>query len=875
MSNGSKRSRDEMAAPVSQVTQASEIIENVQRIVSTVWLNKRQCKRIADRFKVIGDGLKGLDKDFVSGKPLDGSNVDYPAFDELLTVLRKGEALVSSNTGMYAIYTVLSRTDNREAFEVFHEELETMKAKFLFEDAGVGGDFELTTGPERSDILTDDADKDLEEMKGLKALQKSVDGLSPIDEVTQLSETLGAMNLEKVKKVLFEKSENREASDGLPSYLDIDMANIETDTQPIREHVRMSTHDPAETFSWALVRSGRWLGCEFAVKVFKSGESSWDRSQLAREVGNLMELRHPHIVRFIGFAQGADQCCVLMELMDSDLKTFMTSRPQPPFSHSEELSIITQIAKGMLYLHTQGYVHEELKCSNILVKSYGDYIEVKIGDLRNARKLASIGDQYSSHCSRRPRWTALEAIKNYNGEKPSDEMLRKSDVYCFAMTCYEVVTGKLPFQDIRGRALMAKIEAGERPELPADLDEGWRGLITTCWDSDPSKRPEFEDICHVLGIIRSSKPHVASNGTSLGTESKMLRLLKHGSLNTWVFPRVISAVSGLFVGVQSKQQAATKTPVISQEESVENMPVVSQEESVENMDVDGPSGIRIPEYLRIKPAALHKGRCIGSGASAEVWEVMWLGCKFAMKTFQSSTPIPALQSELDFLIQLRHPYIIQMVGLSVQSDQRCSIVMEFMGGSLRKLIRSRMEQKRVVLFDVHEALGIIRKIALGMAFLHSRGVLHRDLKGENVLCQEYADSIDVKIVDFGVSQYIQGSSGDFSLSVGTKFWRAPEIFPLEANRSRTSCDLKKADVYSFAMTCYEVLTGNVPFAERRATEYDAVLSGLRPELPLNLDSGLKALIAKCWHTDPEERPHFSQICDELHTIHQTLQSSTS
>ncbi|KAG0630105.1 hypothetical protein M758_1G154500 [Ceratodon purpureus] len=861
MSNGSKRSRDEMAAPVSQGSQASEIIENVQRIVSTVWLNKRQCKRIADRFKVIGDGLKGLHKDFVSGKPSVGNNVDYPAFDELLTVLRKGEALVSSNTGMYAIYTVLSRTDNREAFEVFHEELETMKAKFLFEDAGVGDDFELTTGHERSAILTDDADKDLEEMKGLKALQKNLDGLSPIDEVTQLSEKLGAMNLEKVKKVVFEKSENREASDGLPSYLDIDMANIETNKQPIREHVRMSTHDPEKSFSWALVRSGRWLGCEFAVKVFKSGESSWDRSQLAREVGNLMELRHPHIVRFIGFAQGVDQCCVLMELMDSDLKSFMKSRPRPPFSHSEELSIITQIAKGMLYLHTQGYVHEELKCSNILVKSHGDYIEVKIGDLRNAKKLASIGDQYSSHCSRRPRWTALEAIKNYNGKKPSDEMLRKSDVYCFAMTCYEVVTGKLPFQDIQGDALMAKIEAGERPELPADLDEGWRGLITTCWDSDPSKRPEFEDICHVLGIIRSSKPHVASNGTWLGTESKILRLLKPGSSNTWVIPRVISAFHGLFGRVHSNEQAAEETPVVPE---------------VENMDVDGPSGIRIPECLRIKPAALHKGRCIGIGASAEVWEVMWLGCKFAMKTFEPSTSdsIRWLQSELDFLIQLRHPYIIQLVGLSVHSDQRCSIVMEFMGGSLRKLIRSRVDQKRAVPFDVHESLGIIRKIALGMAFLHSRGVLHRDLKGDNVLCQEYGDSIDVKIVDFGVSQYIQGFSGENIVGVGTRFWRAPEIFPLDANRSRTP-DLKKADVYSFAMTCYEVLTGNVPFADLRATEYDAVLSGCRPELPLDLDLGLKALIAKCWHTDPEERPHFSQICDELHAIHQTLQSSTS
>ncbi|KAG0591211.1 hypothetical protein KC19_1G158500 [Ceratodon purpureus] len=83
--------------------------------------------------------------------------------------------------------TVPSRTDNREAFKEIHEDLDTMKAKFLFDEAGVGGDFEHTTGHERSVILTNDAEKDLEEMKDLTALEKSADGLSSIDEVTQLS----------------------------------------------------------------------------------------------------------------------------------------------------------------------------------------------------------------------------------------------------------------------------------------------------------------------------------------------------------------------------------------------------------------------------------------------------------------------------------------------------------------------------------------------------------------------------------------------------------------------------------------------------------------------------------------------------------------
>lgn len=236
--------------------------------------------------------------------------------------------------------------------------------------------------------------------------------------------------------------------------------------------------------------NGRWLGCEFAIKVFESGDQSeWNKQQLLKEVGALVELRHPHVIQLVGFGQDSERSVILMELMDSDLRNFMNlklkSAPEPkprPFTRSEELNIITQIAKGMYYLHTQQYVHGDLKCSNILVKRLGDYLEVKIADLRNALKLDGVWDQaaFDQACAtRRPRWTAPEAIKHFGGVKPSPESLQKSDVYSFAMTCYEVVTGKIPFDGITEGALLEHIEAGIMPELPGELDDALKGVITS------------------------------------------------------------------------------------------------------------------------------------------------------------------------------------------------------------------------------------------------------------------------------------------------------------------------------------------------------------------------------------------------------------
>jgi len=212
-----------------------------------------------------------------------------------------------------------------------------------------------------------------------------------------------------------------------------------------------------------------------------------------------------------------------------------------------------------------------------------------------------------------------------------------------------------------------------------------------------------------------------------------------------------------------------------------------------------------------------------------------------------------------------------------------------MDGNLRELMKTRPGKRP---FELHEKELIISQIALGMAYLHSRGLVHRDLKPENLLAQEHCDGpIEVKIVDFGISHLIDESSEsndtpDYYAGTGTTFYRAPEMLPLgnkdppedlsklglpDKDSKMDLQALKATDVYSFAMTCYEILTGNCPCSELEVTDYARVRSeNYRPKWPAHPPEQqwqqLKSLVERCWVLLPQQRPTFDEICKELHTI---------
>ena len=70
-------------------------------------------------------------------------------------------------------------------------------------------------------------------------------------------------------------------------------------------------------------------------------------------------------------------------------------------------------------------------------------------------------------------------------------------------------------------------------------------------------------------------------------------------------------------------------------------------------------------------------------------------------------------------------------------------------------------------------------------------------------------------------------------------------------------------MYSFSMTCYEVLTGKIPFEGELSSDYNMVLGGNRPKLPSGTDSRIQSMLERCWQHEPSKRPSFEEIWEEF------------
>ena len=221
--------------------------------------------------------------------------------------------------------------------------------------------------------------------------------------------------------------------------------------------------------------------------------------------------------------------------------------------------------------------------------------------------------------------------------------------------------------------------------------------------------------------------------------------------------------------------------------------------------------------------------------------------------------IARFQREIALAAKLQHPHIVPLLSAGAHDDLLYYTMPHIEGQSLRaKLSRER-------LLSVGEALLILREVCDALAYAHANGIVHRDIKPDNILLS----GNHALVTDFGVAKAVGDSSGSSDLTtvgvaLGTPAYMAPEQASGDASTDH------RADIYAVGILAYEMLTGRTPFAGPSAQTLVVAHLTAQPESLSTHRSGippaLESIVLRCLAKQPAER--WQSAVELLHQLDQ-------
>ncbi|RXM32583.1 Mitogen-activated protein kinase kinase kinase 3 [Acipenser ruthenus] len=275
----------------------------------------------------------------------------------------------------------------------------------------------------------------------------------------------------------------------------------------------------------------------------------------------------------------------------------------------------------------------------------------------------------------------------------------------------------------------------------------------------------------------------------------------------------------------------------------------------------------VPTKSPSAPVNWRRGKLLGQGAFGRVYlcydvdtgrELAAKQVQFDPESPETSKEVSALECEIQLLKNLHHERIVQYYGcLRDKAHKTLTIFMEYMpGGSVKDQLKAYGALTENV------TRKYTRQILEGMSYLHSNMIVHRDIKGANILRDSAGN---VKLGDFGASKRLQTicMSGTGIRSVtGTPYWMSPEVISGEGYG-------RKADVWSLGCTVVEMLTEKPPWAEFEAMAaiFKIATQPTNPQLPSHISDHCRDFLKRIF-VEAKHRPSAEELL--RHPISQTV-----
>ncbi|KAF9781204.1 kinase-like domain-containing protein [Thelephora terrestris] len=282
--------------------------------------------------------------------------------------------------------------------------------------------------------------------------------------------------------------------------------DIPPTSYPRVNSLAVSGDGPAGYGGSADIWRGEVGGCPVAVKVIRRYSTvpiARAREQFYQEVLVWERLTHPNILPFLGIDTEIFPLAMISVWMrHGNLREYLVCFPS-----ASRLNLILDASKGLEYMHALGYVHGDLKSSNVLID---DNHSARLADFGSSAILPSSKPDVSAFSNAfAVRWLAPELILPEEFGFSARVCSKQSDVYALAMLMYEAFSGLFPFEGYRDEGVILQVISGARPDRPhvgpeRGLTDGVWAMMQECWDSGDRRWTISSIVSHLEWSIAST-----------------------------------------------------------------------------------------------------------------------------------------------------------------------------------------------------------------------------------------------------------------------------------------------------------------------------------------------------------------------------------